>query len=104
MCGIRIRITCQIAASSHADDMTPQLAVIYDGLLRPVGFLCPPVVLAAFHICMMCRKKMEEMSGKLGKSFKSDGYMSDVNDSVLRQAKIEYKTIFGHKADACACA
>ena len=47
---------------------------------------------------------MEEMSGKLGKSFKSDVYTSDVNDSVLRQAKIEFKTIFGHKADACACA
>ena len=47
---------------------------------------------------------MEEMFGKLRKSFKSGVYTSDVNDSVLRQAKIEFKTIFGHKAGACACA
>jgi len=46
---------------------------------------------------------MEEMSGKLGKSFKSAAYTSEVNDNVLRRAKTEYKAMFGHKASARAC-
>ena len=47
ICGSCSRSDCQIAASSYADGMNNQLAVIYDDLLRPVGFV-PPLLVSHF--------------------------------------------------------
>ena len=77
--------------------MKPQLAVIYDDLLRCVGMSPSDPSLHTFSF-VACRRKMDEMSGKLGRTFRSTDYTCQVNDNVLRRAKAEYKVLFGAKA------
>ena len=85
----------QIANLAVAGKKRDLFAVIYDDLLRLVFqlrlFFCPQAYI---------RRHIEDMSCKLGSSFKLAPYVKDVQNDIHRRATTVYEQIFAAKDKA----